>query len=289
MHSDGSQYFDSQREYAENLNALGLALTNVGREKDASDAFATALQIQSRSDLHAKGNEHRVDLGLTKNNFGMLLRKTGKLDEAEAAFSEAEQILRRALEEQPDDFRAKRALGAALNNLGSLQTRRDVKLSTATLLKALDVQLPLAQESSHRLRASLDLVATYNNLASAHLKAQAWPEAEVAALRAEQISRQLIQIAPRIALYREDLAVSLNSLGQALAAQNRFQGAVAAFREAIELQSSSVGENAKNAEHSSNLETAGTTLPSFCRPRRTRRGQRLHSKMPWNCSKPPFR
>ncbi len=142
------------------------------------------------------------------------------------AFNEAEALLSEAVAEEANDLRAQRALGAALNNLGSLQTRRDPRSSIATLLKALDVQLPLAQSSSHRLRASLDLVATYNNLAIAHMRADAWADAEVAAKRAEQISRQLIQIAPRISLYRDDLAISLNTLGQALSAQNKFQAAV---------------------------------------------------------------
>ncbi len=61
---------------------------------------------------------------------------------AEAALDEAIQLLKAASSEDAKDFRALRGLGAALNNLGSIQTARDPKLAQKTLDEALAIQLP---------------------------------------------------------------------------------------------------------------------------------------------------
>ncbi len=71
LESAPSRSFDSQREHAENLNALGLAFTKVGRHADAADAFAKALEIQTEATDRNMGHDQRVDLALTKNNLGM--------------------------------------------------------------------------------------------------------------------------------------------------------------------------------------------------------------------------
>ncbi len=66
LESAPSRSFDSQREHAENLNALGLAFTKVGRHADAADAFAKALEIQTEATDRNMGHDQRVDLALTK-------------------------------------------------------------------------------------------------------------------------------------------------------------------------------------------------------------------------------
>ncbi len=65
---------------AENLNALGLAYTNIGKRTEAASAYESALKIQSEFvDADSANREYRVDLGLTKNNFGLLLKSPGNL------------------------------------------------------------------------------------------------------------------------------------------------------------------------------------------------------------------
>ncbi len=247
-----------RRQQAENLNALGLAYTKIGRQIDATSAYESALAIQSEFVASiAAGREHRVDLGLTKNNYGLLMQTSGDFAKSEAAFREAIDLLKNASQEDPQDFRALRGLGAALNNLGSIQTARDPKQAKQTLLEALGVQLPMTTNSRYQLRASLDVVASYINLGDALSKDADWAGAEEAYRNAVDRSRQLFTVAPKVSLYRQDLAVSLNNLGLALRSQNKLKDAMQAFRESIDLQTLRFDEDRENATLASNL---GSTL-----------------------------
>jgi serine/threonine protein kinase len=247
-----------RRQQAENLNALGLAYTKIGRQADATGAYESALAIQTQFvETGAANREHRVDLGLTKNNYGLLLRKSGDITNAEAAFGEAIELLKTSSKEDAQDFRALRGLGAALNNLGSIQTARDPMQAKRTLLDALEVQLLMTSNSRYNLRASLELVASYINLGDALLKVEDWVGAEEANRHAADISRHLVSIAPKVSLYRQDLAVSLNNLGLALRSQNKLKDAMQAFRESIDLQTLRLDEDPENASLASNL---GSTL-----------------------------
>jgi eukaryotic-like serine/threonine-protein kinase len=252
---------DVRRQQAENLNALGLACTKVGLQVDAAGAFEAALAIQREIiGPDAGEREHRIDLGLTKNNFGLLLQKSGEITQAEAAYREAIELLERASQEDLRDFRALRGLGAALTNLGSVQTAQDPRQAQATLMKALDVQLPMISKSGNKLRASLEVVATYISLGDALMKLEDWQGAEEANSNASKISHQLVTIAPKVSLYQQDLAVSLNNLGLALRAQNKLKDAMAAFSKSIELQSSRLDDDPQNSLLASNL---GGTLSNL--------------------------
>ena len=243
-----------RRQQANNLNALGLAYTKVGKQADATAVLQAALAIQNEIVGPDSGDrEHRVDLGLTKNNFGFLLQKSGEINQAETVYREAIELLERASVEDKGDFRALRGLGAALNNLGSIQTAHDPRLAQVTLMKALDVQLPMISKSGKKLRAWLDVVATYINLGDALMKLEDWSGAEEANRSAAKISRQLATDAPKVSLYQRDLAVSLNNLGLALRSQNKLQDALAAFGESIQLQTSGLAEEPKNPSLASNL------------------------------------
>ena len=247
-----------RRQQAENLNAIGLANTKIGLTLEATAAYEAALAIQTEFvGTAADQNEHRVDLGLTKNNFGLLLQASGEITKAEEVFNEAIALLKTAADEDPKDIRALRGLGAALNNMGSIQIAENPTLAKRTLLAALDIQLPITSISRYRLRASLDVVASYINLGNAFSKMDEWAGAEDANVHAADISRQLVTIAPKVSLYRQDLAVSLNNLGLALRSQNRLKAALEAFRESIQLQTVRLGEDPKNAALASNL---GSTL-----------------------------
>jgi tetratricopeptide (TPR) repeat protein len=247
-----------RRQQAENLNALGLAYTTIGRTSEAARVYEATLSIQTEAlGLVSDKREYRVDLGQTKNNYGLLLRKSGEDAKAEALFMEAITLLATACEEDPNDIRARRLLGAALNNLGSIQIDRAPLQAQWTLREAIKVQLPMSTSGKYGLKASLDVVASYISLGSAYSKVEDWVAAEDANRHAAEMSRRLVNAAPNFSLYRQDLAVSLNNLGLSLRSQNKLNAAMEAFRESIDLQTSRVNEDPKNALLASNL---GSTL-----------------------------
>lgn len=262
-------YLHLDADEAENLNALGLAYTRAGQPTRATEAFEAALNIQSaasQTDKPSNDNpsdadlEQRVALALTKNNFGLLLKRNGELQKAEAMYREAIDSLSQAVKERPDDQLALRALGAALSNLGSIQSETDPLSAKQTILRALDFQLPMAEQSSSPLRASLDIVASYTNLASALFKANDWAGAEAANRNAVAISKQLVAIAPKVNWYKLDLATNQNNLGLALRKQNKLQDAAAAFRESIRLQTLVSDEDPQNHSLASNLGSVHNNL-----------------------------
>ncbi len=245
---------DIRKNQAENLNALGLAYTKAGRQSDATRAYESALAIQTEMlGTDSADREQLVDFGITKNNFGLLLKKAGEIAKAEATFEEAIVLLQKAFDEDRKDIRTLRGLGAAFNNLGAIQIARNPLQAIETLRRALDVQLPMIEQSHFQLRASLDVVATYVNLGEALIKTEDWVGAEEANCNAIKISRQLVTIAPNVSLYRQDLASSLNNLGLALRSQNKLKHAMEAFSESIDLQTERMNEDPENPSLASNL------------------------------------
>ena len=153
-----------------------------------------------------------------------------------------------------------RSLGAALHNLGSIQLKQDPQLAEQTILRALDYQLPMAERSDYPMRASVDIVASYTNLANARIEAGDWKRAEEASRDAEAISERLVKIAPKVNLYKLDLATNLNNLGLALQYQNKFKEAAEAFQKSIDNQSLRADEAATNPKLASNLGSVHNNL-----------------------------
>ena len=274
-----------QRERAENLNAMGLAYSKLQRYTEATQAFESALEIETNlSSDNETDPSGRIAIGLTKNNFGLLLQNAGEPQRAELTYRDAiaalspiaDRLLKTQpqgrselsadlqavvpLNELPDDQLALRGLGVALSNLGSIQLSQDPQLAEQTILRALDYQLPLAKRSVFPMRASLDIVASYTSLANARLKARNWSGAEEASRDAIAISEQLVRIAPNVELYKLDLATNLSNLGTALQNQNRFKDAAEAFRKSIENQTLREDEASRHPNLASNLGSVHNNL-----------------------------
>lgn len=257
--SNGS--LNVRADEAANLSALGLAYRKAGRLALAADAFQSALAIQSTDEAASNSKlEDQLALGLTKSNFGLLLQSNGESSKAEALYREAIDALTQVVEERPKDPLALRALGAAWQNLGSIQLEQDPQLAKKSILRALDYQLPMAEESLHPLRASVDIVASYTSLATALYAAEDWARAAEANRKAVAISEQLVAIAPKINLYRLDLATNYNNLGLALHKQNKLRDATNAFEQSIRLQTLISDEDRSNLQLASNLGSAHNNL-----------------------------
>ncbi len=260
-----------RRQEAENLNSLGVAYNKLQLYAKATEAFESALAIETEltlapaadviyADINAEDYDRRVAMGLTKSNFGLLLQNVGETPRAESMYKEAIDLLTPAVKERPTDRLAVRVLGAALHNLGSIQLKQDPQLAEQTILRALDYQLPMADQSDYPMRASVDIVASYTSLANARLEAGDWKRAEEVSRDAVAISEQLVRIAPKVNLYKFDLATNLNNLGRALQYQNRFKEAAEAFQKSIDNQSLRTDEANLHPKLASNVGSVHNNL-----------------------------
>ncbi|MGI9470879.1 MAG: protein kinase domain-containing protein [Rubripirellula sp.] len=223
---------------ARNLNQLGLACVDAGDIEQAESAYQQAIDLQRKTCVKDNGSENQTELALTRSNLGLLLRSTGRLDEAQTQLSLAVETLSRTAKLDPNSVLSTRGLAAALANLSSLSVEEDPQRSINLLEQALDHQLSISQSAPSQIKASSEVAATYNALGSAQLANDDPSKAEEAFTTSVRIYRRLHAIAPAVDGYRFDLAMSLTNASTALYQQQRYAEALTAAREAIDLQSS---------------------------------------------------
>jgi tetratricopeptide (TPR) repeat protein len=211
-------------------------------ERDFEDAISIHNQISKRPDAP---DDIQVDVALSKNNLGLLLQRRGDFQASERLISGAIDTLRHVAKTEPKNIRARRGLALALNNVANLKASVDPQTAERLLQDALDIQLDTGQSSTRSLRASLDLVATFTNLGSVALRQKDWGKAEASNRKAISISRELVKLSPKVELYQQDLAFSLNNLGVALREQERSQEAIEVIEEAVQLQTA-LSQNSQN-------------------------------------------
>lgn len=211
--------FDQQRW--ENLNHLAMALDRAGRTQEAVELLRESIEPM-RTDERLFGTLKRelmVEYGLTENNLGLLLRKQGRGSEAQIAWRRAIEVLASMHEHLPNNQEIARGLAATYHNLGSLLASgidAAARQESASLLDmALEKQLEIARNARNRLRASIDLVATYLSIGNLRLSENQPRRAAKSFDNAVQINKRLVEIAPQVGRYRRDLAVCLSNSGMA--------------------------------------------------------------------------
>ena len=201
----------------ENANHLAMAMSNAG-ETDSALKFLGDRVEPSRTS-NSNNQDFEVEYGLAENNYGLLLQRKDRLAEARRAFEIAIETLSNSKRSDTDNQKAIRGLGASLHNMGALLARSSNAASRAKAYeyfdRALDEQLAIAGASHNRLRASIDLVATYMSIGNLRLKENLPDQAVLAFDRAVQVSKKLVEISPKMDNYRRDLAVGLSNMGMA--------------------------------------------------------------------------
>ncbi|MCG8651020.1 MAG: serine/threonine-protein kinase, partial [Pirellulales bacterium] len=252
---------DFQRQYAQNLNLLGLALAGSGDFTAAEKTYRQTMDLQRQLVTKSPAQTaYQIDLGLTGNNLGLLLKDTDRGREAGEVLAHSIRRLTEALETEPESAPARRGLAAALSNLSALRMSSQPQRSVELLEAALDHQLKLARRLSNPLRASSEIATTYNNLGSAYLRTGQPREAVGAYTKAIDLQRQLRSLAPWVEGHRFELATSLNNLAKAYQQQNLFRQAERAVRQAIELQRVCLEADQVDGEAVSRLATMQNNL-----------------------------
>ncbi len=243
--------FDQHRR--ENLNHLAMALDRAGLGARGLEMLSANMdEMRTAYQQDQLASEMIVEYGLTENNLGLLLRKQHQLDAAQQAFENAIEALAAVQDDSPQDQASARALGAAYHNLGALYANQasveDRQRAQELLKRALNLQLELARRAHNRLRASIDLVATYLTIGNLHLNEQHPYQAAEAFGNAAKINDQLVAIAPQVDAYRRDLAICLSNLGMAhyqcgetQLAKDSLKGSVHQYRQLLDAHPNHAG------------------------------------------------
>lgn len=207
----------------------GLGLFGWRRLSEAEAACREALAI--RRELADKQPQvYGMDLAVTLDSLGVVLRDLRRWPEAEAAYREALVLYRKLAPEQPW---ISGAYASTLNNLGimlhDLQQLPEAEAACREALEVLKVWRELVDE-----QPLVDEIyaATLNNLGNALRDLWRHSEAEAAYREALEARRRRADRQQRV--YDPDVAMTLHNLGNLLHDLRRLPEAEAAYQEALE-------------------------------------------------------
>ncbi|MFK7736325.1 MAG: protein kinase [Pirellulaceae bacterium] len=199
-----------------NINHLGLALGKAGQPESAIATLQPWLEtLRPMHRERTLDPDSQLHYGLTENNFGILSQKMADHSSAKTAFRVARSVFGDLLLQDSLRDQAIRGLGVANQNLGKLlvDDHQDLEKATELLSEALELQLSLAATAENRLRASVDLLATYVSLGNIFSQQGKTAPATKAFSEAAKIGQLLVEVSPDVSTYRRDLAIALCNLG----------------------------------------------------------------------------
>jgi tetratricopeptide (TPR) repeat protein len=179
--------------------------------------------------------EVRLDLAKCYNSRAMLLAADGGAEAALAAYRQAIDVQRGAIEGRNGGADSVRALAETYSNLGLLQGQLGQKDEARTsLLATIGLLDMLAGREPQDPRRRHDLAIGYNNLSFVERDSD-WAEAEKSCQEAIEILQKLQSEQEEELAYRSDLALCFNNLGAILGHRKAWESACQAYREAIGL------------------------------------------------------
>jgi serine/threonine-protein kinase len=236
-----NKQFPDKKEFLEDLGTTEINLANVyrdtGRDQKAADKYAESKVLWEKLTAgDAKNANYREKLEQTLNNYGLVLRRLGKRDDAETA-------LRAAIKEQqalvasfPAKAEYRGELGESLINLAELVLAKgDAKEALQSLDKAATLYQQLATEQP-KTAAFLQGLAI-SKFSRAKLLRDINPsEASTALNDAIAVRKKLADAYPTTPLYRQELAKEYNEWGVMQQAQGNYNEADRYYRDAISIK-----------------------------------------------------
>jgi serine/threonine protein kinase len=177
------------------------------------------------------------DLGLSLNNLGAALTRSGETQRARRAYSEAIGIRRELVQAVPARPSFQQDLATSWNNLGNLENRQgDFEAAAAAFGQAIELYEPLAEKLSRNAAIQSSLGSVYSNLAINQEQAGELEGAADSLAKAVEFQQRAVAISPDVPLYQGLLAKHVETRMRVLAllgrdakseekSTNRFQSA----------------------------------------------------------------
>jgi tetratricopeptide (TPR) repeat protein len=188
------------------LDASATINMRIGDYEKAENALLEAIQLYR--EYESLPPRHQGVFAGFLNNCGILLWRTGRMDEAKSALEEAIDIARSKVEEAPECYKV--LLSNSLNNLALIQADSDELESAETLfLESLSIIEYLANRTPEVYTSHHALVL--HNFAHLHSKAGHDRKATSLLERAIEIKRELAKRFPEV--FEPSIELSLANLG----------------------------------------------------------------------------
>ncbi len=224
-----------RRGRARSLHTQGTLQLARGDRDEAEKTLGLALDLEGPLAETPKPLPEDLNaLGLTLNNLAVLCRLSGRLDESQAHYRRAVEVKRRLVDEAPKVAEYRASLAATQINHGKLlEQRHEPAAARAALDDAkallLDLSRDYPRSTEHRFnlgqaclqRGLLDVRAGDLDAAEA-----AWREALTAFV-------PVVQAAPGVYRYVDDLVNALSNLANLAADRNDLEGALGWTNEAL--------------------------------------------------------
>jgi serine/threonine protein kinase/Tfp pilus assembly protein PilF len=226
--SERSASPDDLQRLAQGRFDLGVVADKLGRVEEAKTAYQTAWD-HYRQLQQSQPKDPRSAPGAT-NAASALATLIGN-DSPDQAIEMLQQTIdeqKTRLTADSSDIQGQVALAAAYNNLGVLLAELPTRITEATKahLQALELRRAVCQTTPDDLKATEELVTSYNNLAYAQYR-QAHYDAAVATFQTGiELQQQLARSFPGYPKQRQTLAKLQNNLGACYAEMNHFDQAV---------------------------------------------------------------
>lgn len=206
-------------------NSIAVLLAEQG-DVSASEAMYRETIIKTSNDLS------KALFAETRGNLGTLLVSLDRRDEARQEFELAVQLI-----QGEADVASRLQLAALLSNLSHLAMDADLDQSLLLSDQAIDSLRDVAVDDPAGQQA---LARSLNNRATIEMKMNRADAAASSYRESIRLQRKLLEDAPMVVQYSEDLAITYNHLGRVLQTASKTDEANAAIRSARRLMQSLV-------------------------------------------------
>jgi serine/threonine-protein kinase len=259
------QFLEERSEDASLRREVALAEFYVGRISETVDTPAKALPhfeqaarlqraLVGRAPTHEL-NALKAELAQTLNAWGRALQNLQKLEEAHQRYEQAAEIREELATANPNDAEFARALASSKMNLGLLDLMSGKPTDALPLLEQAQ-GLRLAHVGANDATApklQRDLGMGYYNLAQAQLATGEIKEAKSSLLGAVGVFGKLVEQTPSDFDNRRRLAICHRMLGDAEAADEKVEDAIASYRRASEALTEMTRQNPDVPEYAADL------------------------------------
>ncbi|WZO96595.1 serine/threonine-protein kinase [Isosphaeraceae bacterium EP7] len=227
-----------QRSLAQGYHGLGVVLRKLNRFADGEAMMRKALSLREALVLNQLGNpEDRAALADTRYQLGALMaRLTGRSTEALPAYEKAVRELRDLVESNRERPDLKLDLARNLNNLGMLQSKKDLNAALKTFEESIDILKVLERDSPGQASVRWRLARSYGNVAFTSSSLGKTNEAHDALREAYERFERLVTEYPTVVDYRNELAGILTDRAAVSQDEGRLQDSDDDLRRALKIR-----------------------------------------------------
>ncbi|MCH8824114.1 MAG: protein kinase [Planctomycetes bacterium] len=234
-----------KRHYSLSINALGKALLNIGKIKEAKKYYFEYLAISEELAAETPGDIIlQRDLSIAYFRIAGRLARVGDNQGALDFYLRALGIRKILLEKDPDTGRAKRDLASAHLFLSQTYVAlNNMEAATEHCQQCISIYKKRVLDSPKAVRPQFNLALGLYMSGNIDFQIGNWEQARTSYLEFNSVIEPLSNSRPKITKYRQYLAVSFSSLGDVAVETDDPNGAISDYRKALEIFESLVAKD----------------------------------------------